>query len=124
MESGGQRGLAVEAEGLLGDFRDAGDFLLGELGEVGGFRAEVFLADEVEEVGDGFEGIVDLVGDGGGEAAGGGELFGAAEGFFAALLLGDVDEDGADPADGVGFGADGVEVGEPAAGAARLRLPR
>src|SRR6202034_1406351 len=78
---GRESGLAVEAEGLLGDFRDAGDFLLGEVGEVGGFGRELFLADEVEEVGDGFEGVIDLVGDGGGEAAGGGELFGAAKGF-------------------------------------------
>ena len=120
---GGEGGLAVEAQGLLGDFGDAGDFLLGELGEAGGFRGEALLADEVEEVGDGFEGVVDLVGDGGGETAGGGELFGAAEGFLAALLLGDVDEDGADPAGGVGLGADGVEVGEPAAGAVGLGLP-
>ena len=43
------------------------------------------LGDEVEAVGDGFERVVDLVGDGGGEASGDGEFFGLAESFLAAF---------------------------------------
>ena len=60
---------------------EAGELGLGG-GEVfaGGFGESGVGTDEVEEVGDGFERVVDLVRDGGGEAAHGSELFLAEEG--------------------------------------------
>ena len=98
----GAGGVAVEAEGLLGDLGDAGEFLVGGFEQMlGGWRDVGVGLDEVDEVGDGFERVVDLVGDGGGEAAGGGELFGLAEGGFLGLASGDVLH-GADHADDFG----------------------
>ncbi len=77
----GAGGVAIEAEGLLGDLGDAGEFGVGGFEqELDGRRYVGVGAGEIDEVGDGFEGVVDLVGDGGGEAAGGGELFALAEG--------------------------------------------
>ena len=63
----------MEAEGLGGDLRAAKDFGLCD-GEVFcDFRREIVVSfGDVDEVGDGFEGVVDLVGDGGCEAADGG----------------------------------------------------
>ena len=84
LEVDGGRGgqLAMELKSLEGDVGDARDLLLGE----GGIGAHVVWilgdADEIEEVDDGFERIVDLVGDGAGELADGGELLAAAQGFF------------------------------------------
>ena len=71
----GVGGLAMEAQGLGDDVGDPSELGLG-LGDVL-VGAGVFcglLVGEVEEVGDGFEGIVDLVGDGAGHASDGGEL--------------------------------------------------
>ena len=91
---GGAGRPTVETEGLDGDLGDAVKFFLGELEEGARFVGEGELLDEVEAVGDGFERIVDLVGDGGGEAAGDGELFGAAEDFFAFFLEGQIGDEG------------------------------
>ena len=62
---------------------------------------------DVDEVADGFEGIVDLVSDGGGEASGGGELFGLAEDFLGLALGGGVAEDHDDADDFAAAIADG-----------------
>ena len=56
------------------------------------------VAQQEEQVGDGFEGIVDLVGDGGGQPAGGGELLGLAQSLFAAFAVAGVEDDDAGPA--------------------------
>ena len=95
----GAGGVAVEAEGLLGDLRDAREFVVGGLEHAldGGGHGGVCLA-EIDEVGDRLERVVDLVRDGGGEAAGGGELFRLAEGCLLRLAIGDVLH-GADHAD-------------------------
>ncbi len=112
--SDGAGGVAVEAEGLLGDLGDACEFGVGGFEEELDGRGDIGIgAGEVDEVGDGFEGIVDLVGDGGGEAAGGGELFALAEGVLLGFAGGDV-LDGADHADDV-FAVGGV-VGVAAGG--------
>ena len=55
-----------------------------------------FRVDEVEEVGDCFERVVDLVRDGAGEAADGGELFALDERGLGLLLLGDLKRGGGD----------------------------
>ena len=74
----GADGLAVEAQGLGGDLADAGELGLGHADERFEVVGECVVAlDEIEDVGDGFEGVVDLVGDGAGEAADGGEFFGS-----------------------------------------------
>jgi hypothetical protein len=68
--AGGGGELAIEAEGLAGDVGDAHELTVGnveiEAGLVGEFGGG---AEEVEGVDDGFERVVDLVGDGGGHAA-------------------------------------------------------
>jgi len=116
--AGGKGGLAVEAEGLLGDFRDALGFVFGHGDVVEGWVFEVaVVAEHEEQVGDGFKGVIDFVGDGGGEAAGGGELFSLAECFFASLAVAGVEDDDTDPADLLGVGSDGVSAGEPGPGA-------
>ncbi len=85
-DGGGTGALAMEAQGLGGDLGAADDFGFGEGEVVGDVRVEVLVgAGDVDEVGDGFEGIVDLVGDGGGEASDGGEFFGLDEGCLGAL---------------------------------------
>ncbi len=83
-------GLTMEAEGLGGDLADAGELGLGELDVGLRFDGEGDWLDEIEEIGDGLEGVVDLVGDGAGEAADGGELFALDEGGFGAFLVGDL----------------------------------
>ena len=90
----GAGGLAVEAQGLHGDLRDAVELVAGHVQIAAGIVGDFGLADEEDAVGDGFEGVVDLVGDGGGEATGDGELFRAAEDLFAALLQGEVGDEG------------------------------
>ena len=62
---------------------------------------------QVEEVGDGVERVVDLVGDGGGEAAGDGELLVGEQGGAGAALHGDVAEDHDDAGEFAGLVADG-----------------
>ena len=55
--------------------------------------------DEVEEIGDRLEWIVDLVGDGAGEATYGGEFFALDESRFGFFLVGDLLDDGGDGLD-------------------------
>jgi hypothetical protein len=76
----GAGGITIKTEGLLGDQGDSGEL------DVGGFEqvldgcgdAGVGFG-QIDEIGDSFERVVDLVGDGGGEATGGGQFFGLAE---------------------------------------------
>jgi hypothetical protein len=57
-------GLPVEAEGLLGDFGDAGELVGRHLRVLERFGIErLVLTEQVEEIGDGLERIVDLVRD-------------------------------------------------------------
>ena len=80
---------------LGGDLGDAGEFLLGEQEVGSGLGGQRLLLEEIDEVGDGFERIIDLVRDGGGEAADGGEFFAADEGGLGLLLVREVGaEDG------------------------------
>ena len=90
---GGAAGLAVEAEGLGGDGGGAAEFLFGEGEVIDCLGIDGAGLGEEEEVGDGFEGVIDFVGDGGGEAADGGELFGAEEGGLGELAFGNVFDD-------------------------------
>ena len=79
--------FAVETEGLASDVGESGEFgesFLGVSLEGGGDL--VGGVDEVDEVGDGLEGVVNLVRDGGGEAAGGGEFFAFDQGSLGGLL--------------------------------------
>jgi hypothetical protein len=91
IDVGGDGGFAVEAEGVAGDVGDAVEFSLGGFevlavfGALGGRGAG-----EIDEVEDGFEGVVDLVGDGGGEAAGRGKFFGEEELFLLNAAVGEV----------------------------------
>ncbi len=66
----GACGVAVKAEGLLGDLGDTREFGVGGFEQESNGLGDVGIgAGEVDEVGDGLEGVVDLVGDGGGKAA-------------------------------------------------------
>ena len=69
--------------------------------------------DEVEQVGDGFERVVDLVGDGAGEAADGGQLLALDEGVLGLLLVGDLEGRGGDALDAAVGVVDGEEVDVP-----------
>jgi hypothetical protein len=92
VDSDGQSGAAGEGEGETGNVGEAGELLLSECEVGAGCAAEgVVLVDEVEEVAYGFERVVDLVGDGGGEAADGGKLLGVDEGSFDGLAARDVE---------------------------------
>jgi hypothetical protein len=62
-------GLAVEAEGLRGDGGGAAQFDFGGGEVAAGFLEGVGDLGEIDEIGDGLERVVDLVGDGAGEAA-------------------------------------------------------
>ena len=95
-DDAGFGGLAMEAEGLGGDLGDALELLIGVIEKRLNFgRQMVVAASDVEEVGDGFEGIIDLVRDGGGESSDSGEFLALNEGRFCLLLAGEVgDEDG------------------------------
>ena len=113
---GGADGLAMEAEGLGGDLADTGELALRGVDvacEIG--RQVVGGGDEVEQVGDGFEGIVDLVRDGGGETADGGELLALDEGGLGLLLVGDLEDDGGDGLDFAVGAVDGGVADVPAA---------
>ena len=100
---GARRGAGTdEGEGAAGDGAEAGNFLVGALEVVAGFVGEVGIGFcQIDEVSDGLERVVDLVGDGGGEAADSGELFGADQSRLGILALGDVDGD-AVPDAGIG----------------------
>ena len=75
----GVAGLLVKAQGLRGDLRSPVEFVLC-LTNVGvGLRQIVGLAREIEEVGNGFKGIINLVRDGSGKASDGGELLAFAQ---------------------------------------------
>ena len=109
-------GVVVKAEGLGGDVGDAAEFELGLLEPLLDFGNDSLGAGEVEEVGHGFEGIVDLVGHAGGEAADGGELLALDESGDGALVLEEVEagfDEGHDLA-GEGFEAGDLEGGEVA----------
>ena len=62
---------------------------------------------EVDEIADGFERVIDLVGDGGSEAGGGGKLFGLAEDLLGLALGGGVAKDQDDADDFAAAVADG-----------------
>ena len=90
-----QRGrdrLAMEAQGLGGDLRDARQLRLRHvdvhLQGLGQRRVE---RDEVEQVGDGFERIVDLMRDGARQTADGGQLLALHQSFLRPLLVSDLD---------------------------------
>ena len=107
---GGADGLAVEAEGLGGDLADTGEFALRNV-DVGLMVSgrSWDQSDEIEEVGDGLEWVVDLVGDGAGQAANGGELFALDESGLGFFLVGHLEDDGGDGFDGaVAVGDGGV----------------
>jgi len=78
----------MEAEGLHGDLGYAVEFGLGDLKQAAGLVGQVELGDEVQAVGEGGEGVVDFVCDGGGKASGDGELLCAAESFLAFFFEG------------------------------------
>jgi hypothetical protein len=107
--------LAVEAEGGAGDVADAVELAGADGDELEGLGGELEVLQEEEDVGEGFEGVVDLVGEGVGHATGGGEALGVDEaghevGGFAlgGLAGGDVFDD---PEDGVfGVSAGGSVV--------------
>ncbi len=106
-------GVAVEVEDLLGDFADALEFVFGHLEAGAGLVVvgEVALA-EVEEVGDGFEGVIDLVGDGAEEAADGDALLAREEEVLGLGELAVEAEAVAGRVDGAGDGeGEAVELG-------------
>ena len=80
---------------------------LGHLEELFGFVFFGLMLKEVENVGDGVEGVVDLVCDGGGEASGDGQLLVGQQGGAGFHLEGDVAEDHDDAGDLAGGVADG-----------------
>ena len=100
----GRLGLAIEAEHGAADLGDAGELGLCDVEEMLGFSIVGIVAEEVEQVGDGVERIVDLVGDGGGEASGDGKLLVGEQGGAGPALHGDVAEDH-DDAGEFAFGA-------------------
>ena len=91
-------GLSIEAQGLAGDVSNAAEFGLGLRKEVTDLVEFVRMASDIDEISEALEGIVDLVCDRGGQAAGGSELFGTHERALGHATLGDVaeDEDDAD----------------------------
>jgi len=111
----GRGGLLVEAEGLVGDDGDAAEFLVGEVEEVLDLGDDGVLASDIEEVGDGLEGVVDLVSDGAGHATDGGELLALDESGFGALLMGGLDGGCSNGTDGTVFVEDGRVVYVPVA---------
>ena len=85
-------GLAVEAEGLGSDLGDTGELGLRHVDvDLEVRRKALVERDEIEQIGDGFERVIDLVGDGAGEATDGGELLALHESGLGALLLRDVE---------------------------------
>ena len=102
-------GFAVEAEHGAADLGDALGFLAGEGEEVGGLLRGGRAVHEEEEIGDGVERVVDLMRDGGGEAAGDGKFFIGDEGLLGLACHGDVAEDEDEADDLRAFVADGGE---------------
>ena len=100
--------FAIEAEHGAADLAHAAELLLCEVEIVVVMSAgRVSSLHEVEEVGDGVEGVVDFVGDGGGEAAGDGEFFGGEQSVLGLAFAGDVAEDHDDAGECAGAVADG-----------------
>ena len=96
-DAGGTDGLAMEAKGLGGDLADAGELVLGRVDiAADGFGKFAGQIDKVEEVGDGLEGVVDLVRDGTREAADSGEFFTLNESGFRPFLIGHLEDDSSD----------------------------
>src|SRR5581483_11123243 len=120
----GSRGLAEEGERRAGDGEDAVGFCGGHAGEADDFGCGgVGLADEIEEVLDGFEGVADLVGDDDGHAAPVLELLRGEEvflelGFFvfgageAGGVVVDAGGDGAEAADELEGDVGGEDSGQ------------
>ncbi len=90
----------MEAQGLVCDDGDATQFAIGDGEILAGLGIPGSFTGEIQEVGDGLERIVDLVGDGAGEAAYGGQLLGLHEGQLGAFAFGDVDAEDDDSGDG------------------------
>src|SRR5579862_5944353 len=114
-------GLAVKAEGLLGEIGDALPFPFSH----GDVAQSVFIevteiTQEVKQVGNGLERIIDLVSNGGGKAAGRDQFFGLAEHIVAAFALADVLDDHAGPAHLVWRGANGISAPQPSPGLTRI----
>ncbi len=86
---------------------DAAEFVFGLRKEVANFIEVVGAAGDVDEVGETFERIVDLVSDGCGEATGGCEFFGTHQCAFGHAAFGDVAEDENDADHFAGAVADG-----------------
>ena len=107
VDADGRLGFAIEAEHGAADLGDAGQLGMGHLEELFGLFLLGFMLQEVEEVGNGVEGVVDLVGDGGGEASGDGELLVGQQGGAGFDFEGDVAEDHDDAGDLAGRVADG-----------------
>jgi hypothetical protein len=94
---GGAHGLAMETKSLRGDLADAGELVLRGVDVAADVVGEIVgQIDQIEKIGDGFEGVVDLVRDGAGEAAHGSELFTLDEGGFRFFLRGDLEDDSGD----------------------------
>jgi hypothetical protein len=122
--------FAIEAQRVRCDLGDASELLLGEQEVVANEVRGVFGTGEIEEVRDGLERIVDLMSDGGGEAAGHSEFFGTAEcllselgllNLIANLVLALAPAEGSGESAEEGFGADGaLEQDDVAEGLAEL----
>ncbi len=84
-------GVAVKAKGLLGNLRNAREFIVGgfqKASDAWGCFGIGF--GEVDEIGNSFERVIDLVGDAGGKTAGSGQLFAGSERAFLFFALRDV----------------------------------
>ena len=97
----GSFGFAIEAQHGAADLGDAGQLLLGHVHELHPTPPGGAVAHEVEQVGDGVERVVDLVGDGGGQASGDGELLICQQRVLGLAFHGDVAEDQDDAGDAV-----------------------
>ena len=104
----------MKAESLVCNGRDAAEFDLGSVQVLLGLGADSGLLGEIDEIGDGFERIVDLVRDGAGEAAYGVQLLRLKENLLSMFCFGDIDsehDDSVDVAVGVAAGLiDEVEI--------------
>lgn len=91
----GMRGGAVEAQSLDGDLGYAGKLGLSEFDKPTGVVSQIALLKKVKKVGNGGQGVIDLVRDHGCEATGNGELLCATKDFLAFFAHGNIgDEDG------------------------------
>ena len=102
LRAGGQSGLAIKSQCLLRDLGDALGFMFGH-GDIVERRVReiAVVAQQKEQIGDRFQGIVDLVSDRGGKAAGRGQFLGLAQGFFVALAVAGIQNDDARPSEPV-----------------------